>query len=303
MAKHMAKIKGVQPMNNDRDFAQWEFVPMGDIEVVTARMGPCGLGKHFHDTWSLGVIVQGSCHFASHQRQYQVSQSQLFVIPPYEVHVCAAAADNVAYQVIYVTDSTLQTLAPTLRTVFLGHDLRVHSLPPALVQALLNISRIKDDVVALRACFKQLDAVFRNTGAGIAAKPQHAVQDALHAGWNDAIDLKTVSESIKYSRWHAIHSFSAQVGLSPRLYLRQLRALKARHMLWAGNSLAAVAGDLHFADQSHFSRAFKSVFGVSPGKLQRVMQSKLGVQAKNRQQQQQRHPHIEAVNQPGATEY
>ena len=257
-----------------RKFEQWDFMRCADIEIVRARMGPCGLGKHFHDKWSIGLILQGVCQFNSSNQHYEVTESGLFIIPPYEVHECAAASSNVTYQVMYVADALLATAAPSLRRFFSGSSVRVKELPIRLTQLLLRIAEKQDDNLLLNDCFRQLDLFFYHSDVSAIPKSTHSLQDALHLAWSEAVDLKKITEATKYSRWHAIHTFSQQIGLSPRLYLRQLRVLKARYMLQEGRPLAEVANDLHFADQAHFCRTFKSVFGVSPGKLQRVMLGK-----------------------------
>lgn len=254
-----------------REFERWDFMRCANIEIVRARMGPCGIGKHFHDKWSIGLILQGVCQFNSGNQHHEVTESGLFIIPPYEVHACAAASSDVTYQVMYVADALLATAAPSLHRFFSGSSVRVNELPAFLAQFLQRIINKQDDHLLLHDCFRQLDLFFCNSDVSITPKSGHLLQDALHLAWSGAVDLKEITEATKYSRWHAIRTFQQQIGLSPRLYLRQLRVLKARHMLQDGRPLAEVASDLHFADQAHFSRTFKSVFGVSPGKLQRVM--------------------------------
>lgn len=245
-----------------------------DIEVVRASMGPCGLGEHFHDKWSIGLILQGMCRFNSGDRQYQVTTSEVFVIPPYEVHQCAAASDDVMYQVMYVSEDILAAAAPHFIQFFSGSQARVAPLPPPLLELLWQITGKEEDEVTLNDSIRELDHFFSRTARSGTPKSSHPLQDALHLSWKHAIDLGEVEKNTKYSRWHAIHTFRQQIGLSPRLYLRQLRALKARYMLQQGRPLCEVADALHFADQAHFSRVFKSVFGVSPGRLQRVMLGK-----------------------------
>ena len=75
-------------MRDERRFDHWSRLQCSDVEVVRAHMGPCGLAEHFHDKWSIGLILDGMCRFNSGERQYRVTPSEIFIIPPYEVHVC-----------------------------------------------------------------------------------------------------------------------------------------------------------------------------------------------------------------------
>jgi AraC-like DNA-binding protein len=47
----------------------------------------------------------------------------------------------------------------------------------------------------------------------------------------------------------------------------------AQGRLQAGVELAALAAELGFSDQSHFTRVFKSVVGVTPGAYQHAAAS------------------------------
>ena len=58
---------------------------------------------------------------------------------------------------------------------------------------------------------------------------------------------------------------------SPYRYLVRLRmAQAARRLQSPGTLVKQVAGDLGFTDPFHFSRTFKRVFGVSPGRFIRL---------------------------------
>lgn len=273
------------------------------MEVVRARMGPCGLKAHFHDRWSLGLIMEGSCRFHSGGNLHLIDKGGLFVIPPYEVHQCSAAADNVVYQILYVTEEVMLRYIPQAARFVTGSDIRVKNLPACVFQRLLAIDGRAMPGAELEARLAALDRLFaRLVPESSPKETSHRLQTLLHQQWPEAIDLKAVTENAGYSRWYAIRTFQKQVGLAPRAYLRQLRALKARHLLQKGHALADVAQMLHFSDQAHFSRVFKSVFGVPPGALQRLMCDPpcdppvSDEEGCNREEQQDCHQAVEAVH-------
>jgi transcriptional regulator GlxA family with amidase domain len=60
--------------------------------------------------------------------------------------------------------------------------------------------------------------------------------------------------------------FRRQIGLPPHRYLCHVRVQHAVVLLRSGVPLAMAASEAGFFDQSHLSRHFKSIYGVTPGK-------------------------------------
>jgi len=62
-------------------------------------------------------------------------------------------------------------------------------------------------------------------------------------------------------------AFSKNIGTSPYRYFAALRMQRATELLLDGHqSLAAIAGEIGYADQAHFTAAFTRHAGTSPGK-------------------------------------
>lgn len=61
-----------------------------------------------------------------------------------------------------------------------------------------------------------------------------------------------------------IRGFKRSTGLTPYQWMLEYRITKAQEMLRKGMPVAQVALECNFADQSHFSRVFKSKRGFSP---------------------------------------
>jgi AraC-like DNA-binding protein len=66
---------------------------------------------------------------------------------------------------------------------------------------------------------------------------------------------------------HFARQFKAAMGLPPHQYVITRRVERARRLLRAGTdlSLAEVAAQVGFYDQSQFSHHFKRLVGVTPG--------------------------------------
>jgi AraC family transcriptional regulator len=97
-----------------------------------------------------------------------------------------------------------------------------------------------------------------------------AVSDALeliHANYARDLSLTDIAAAAHLSPFHLARLFKQCLGVSPHQYLIQVRVNSARWLLSAGSgerSLAEVATAVGFADQSHLTRHFKRVTGMTP---------------------------------------
>lgn len=64
-------------------------------------------------------------------------------------------------------------------------------------------------------------------------------------------------------------TFVRDIGLSPKMWLRQERMLVARRLLHEGLSAEAVSEELGFSTSNNFRREFRGVYGLSPLQYQR----------------------------------
>lgn len=87
------------------------------------------------------------------------------------------------------------------------------------------------------------------------------------------IDLDTLASRAGLSRFQALRSFKARYGLPPHAYQLCLRISEARRRLLGGAQAAEVAAYCGFADQSHFTRHFKRLSGVTPTQYARAHQA------------------------------
>jgi AraC family transcriptional regulator len=81
----------------------------------------------------------------------------------------------------------------------------------------------------------------------------------------ERISLDQLAALAGKSRFHFARQFRISTGLSPMGYVRQARIERASAILRERNTtIARVAVSLGFADQSHFTRTFGRVIGISP---------------------------------------
>lgn len=83
--------------------------------------------------------------------------------------------------------------------------------------------------------------------------------------------LADLAHAACISRFHFARLFRASVGCSPMEYVLKARMEAAKQMLARGDQkIAATAAALGFFDQSHFTRTFRRMIGISPRAFSRL---------------------------------
>lgn len=88
---------------------------------------------------------------------------------------------------------------------------------------------------------------------------------------NENVRLDFLAAEVGLSKSHLVRTFKHCYGTSPHQYQVHCRVRLARRLLMQSKTLAAVALECGFADQSHFTRLFKRIVGVTPGEYRAAL--------------------------------
>jgi len=91
------------------------------------------------------------------------------------------------------------------------------------------------------------------------------VRSLLEDRFRGSLTIREVGEMAQVHPVHLARQFRRYFGCSPSDYVRSLRVAHARRALrTTGEALTAIAAGSGFADQSHFTREFRRVTGMTP---------------------------------------
>lgn len=92
----------------------------------------------------------------------------------------------------------------------------------------------------------------------------------------EPITLRDIASVAAVSEYHLIRLFKKQVGFPPLRYVTRRRIDLAKTRLSSTTlSIARIAVGCGFSSQSHFTTAFKSVTGTTPGAFRRAFMALL----------------------------
>ena len=154
------------------------------------------------------------------------------------------------------------------------HDEVVHHIGAALLQGLrrpteANQLFVDHMMLALTAHVAQAYGGLRNAepvGGGLAPWQVKRACERLESDLGGKLTLQEVAAELGLSVSHVSRAFRSSVGLPPHQWLLRQRVSAAKQLMTVrGLPLAEVAISAGFANQSHFTRVFSAVVGVSPG--------------------------------------
>lgn len=99
----------------------------------------------------------------------------------------------------------------------------------------------------------------------------HKVMDYIKTNYREKITLDDVANYAYLSKSYLSKIFKEEMDCTLTAYINKVRVEKSKQLLLDERiSLADIAGQVGFEDQSYFTKVFKKVTGISPGKFKRI---------------------------------
>ncbi len=272
-----------------RDAARYFRSPLlPDGELLTAEFHRQRFSPHWHESFVIPVIAAGAQGYRYRGAQHIAPAGTIAAINPGEVHTGErASAQGWAYRVFYPAPAWVHGVAADLaggRPVPAPWFADQVIDDPAVAARLIEAHRLLDapdpsraDALAaetaLHGAFALLlvrhsrGRVQQETPPPDAARVA-AMQSRLAGDLTGPLALRDLAAAVGLSPWYACRLFSRTVGMPPHAWRNQLRIHRGLALLRAGAPVTETATAVGFADQSHFTRLFRRVYGVAPGRWQ-----------------------------------
>jgi AraC family transcriptional regulator len=135
------------------------------------------------------------------------------------------------------------------------------------VHLLRNYAKRVDGSALDASALTQEPGVEAAIGAPIQPRAVAEALEFIHRNYARDLGLSDIAAAVHLSPFHLARLFKQTLGVSPYQHVIHVRVNNARSLLAAGqgrSSLAEIASAVGFADQSHLTRHFKRITGVTP---------------------------------------
>lgn len=237
--------------------------------------------RHSHDRFGVGVIVSGGHRSASGRGVVEARANDAIMVNPGEVHDGSPLDERGrAWRMLYFEPSMLTRAAIELtgvaaREIELTQPVAHDPLLTRLFERLFAVSvqghSAPDDLLTEAALLELLGHLVRvhatrpahapaTPARGPIARAKTRIDDDPAA----TLTLAELAAETGLSRFQLLRGFAHEMGLPPHAYRMQRRIVLARQSIARGAALADAAAVAGFADQSHMTRAFVRLLGVTP---------------------------------------
>ena len=255
---------------NDGDRGRFRVLPsFGGTAVFDADFRSFTFAPHTHETLMLGLIWSGRKRFRASKTLHDVATGGLSVVNPGETHTGGVIGSDHAlrYTAVYPSAQVLAEAGLPPGADVGSSVIEDRVLSTIFAQALSPFSDAACAEEALLIGLSGLTTRAARTSPQPARPAPTAVAraiDYIMADLAGELRLDSIASAAALSARHLIRSFNAALGMTPQEFIRQERVRQAATLLRNGEATSRVAQIVGFADQSHMTRAFRSVMGTTP---------------------------------------
>jgi len=238
--------------------------------------------RHWHEELHLCAYTFGGGYLGYRGNSYAVSDGDFVVTPAGEVHEnWVAPGSSISFRGIYIDSHAFRHACEQLT----GRDLSISSFRNLVVPDKLVLQRFLEMHLAAQRGDSQLEEeegllqflhlflsrcppvpLVRIAEGGEPSAVKGA-REYIEEHFTESISLGDLGRLANLSPFHLHRVFCREIGMPPHAYQTQVRINRAKQLLRKRHPLSAVAQGTGFADQSHLTRHFHRLVGVTPGKF------------------------------------
>lgn len=267
-----------QPPPPPGDFSRFWRIPEGDCELLAARYSRQSFGRHSHDRYALGVISGGVEKLFYRGSHHLATQGCVVTISPGEIHDGVQACDQGwVYRMLYIDPQWLNqaVFGNRFGSEHIHLFREVLGKDPAFARWFLAqhqlIEQADSPLERETILLELLEQLFQRNGVRLSTRDANErvavqrIRQRLDEHCEQNIPLEQLAAQVNLEPLYMIRVFKNSLGISPHSYQIQRRIARIQSLLRSGTSLSEASIHCGFFDQSHMTRAFKKVVGVTPG--------------------------------------
>lgn len=257
-----------------KDWVAWRG-GAGGVQRFAAWFAGAGFARHRHDHYAIGLTDAGVQSFWYRGAVHSSTAGEVVVLHPDEAHDgYAGTSAGFGYRILYVDPARVGEAARAVvgkpcALPFSAHPVLRSRWLRAVIEAAFaaELEPLAAEAIVLAVTEALLPAAgtVPTRARRVDERGVERARQLLDSATQRQVRADELERASGLSRFELARQFRARCGTSPHRYAVLRRLEWARERLGA-RPLAALALETAFADQAHFTRAFKAAFGVTPAR-------------------------------------
>lgn len=266
----------------------WRVAQLPGVDLLRATYLRQTFARHSHEGFAVGVIERGALGFFYRGANVVAAQGAINLANPDTPHTGQAAArEGWTYRMFYMHADAVRRAADqaaghrVAMPFFQSGVLQDAALAALIRQTHISLeephhARLEKESLFLMMLVQLIRAHAEEAPApqpvGNERSPARRAREYMEAHCSEDISIETLASIARMSPFHFIRVFCREIGLPPHRYLLQARVRKAGNLISRGWPIARASLEAGFADQSHFHRSYRRIFGITPGQYRNFVQ-------------------------------
>ncbi len=234
--------------------SKYHFYKSEIVEFITINDTRVNFSEHCHtNDFVITLLLKGSAVLKKRMTEMCIFSNDTFTIVPYETHALTSGDD-------------INMLSMCIKKEAV-YNLSEESYQECIFNALSGISKaihfkvedFNNFVVTALEVYKE-----HHWSCQTEENYYEISRDKLEQHPECTDTIEQLAEEIFISKYHYIRKFKEISGLTPHKFQIQSRVRKAQQLMTGGNSIADIAVNMGFYDQSHFDKCFRKIVGIAP---------------------------------------
>lgn len=232
-------------------------------------------GPAVRDHFLIHFLVSGKGEFISDKKVYKIKKNDGFLIEPSKPTIYKADP-NEPYEYYWVgfngTDAKniLQLAGLDSQNPIFTYDcdnnllFYLKNIYAESAKPVTGEFTSLGNLYLFLSCLIQQSASFKKKSSNYESTLTQAI-NFIHGNYSRDITVEDIAKFVKVERTHLFRVFKKGLELSPQQFLIHYRLDKSKDLLGKhGLNISQVAYSVGYYDPAHFSRLFKSKFGITP---------------------------------------
>jgi AraC-like DNA-binding protein len=258
------------------------------IETIASDFGHQRLGLHRDDGTVLVLVEAGCAALSVGDVQTTLGPGHIGLLAPDTAYMLRSLGQGAALHRFHVPTEAMRAAAEVMDTksdsVGSPGAWRAVCDQPGLAARLLGLqraTRTRPEALHADQTVSAALAAWRAQSGCPEHQPVHKpsavppgirrAKAMIDAAPEAVVRLDALAAAAGLSRFHFVRVFARSTGQTPHSYRTSRRINAARRMLSADSAPADVAAACGFADQSHLTRTFRRLLGVTPAVYARAI--------------------------------